>query len=178
MISARSPQLRRSPIARRHIAARVRDCQAGPRSRFRLQAPDRLLRCDHRRRATGLPVNATVPHPIFITAQLDPANPTGSVSLQLEDSLLNLPIFPISTAAFFSTGFTQAQLLIGSWLGGFSPAEFAGGSIGGGGLAVFNFRMSLSPLERSARGRPAVPTPATGAALLSGFAVAAPLPSS
>ncbi len=97
---------------------------------------------------------------VSITAQLDPGNTNGSVFRRFKDSLLHTPIFAISNAAFSPTGCIQAQLPLGSGLGGFTPSGIAGWRIGDGSFDVFNIRMSLAHFTRFAPVLSAVPGPA------------------
>ncbi len=112
---------------------------------------------------TGLLINATGLNTLSITAQRDPGHAGGSLSFQFEDHRLITSVFSVNSSLFAVGTPTQVQIVLGTWTGDFDFAQITGWSLGGGGLATQDFRMSLHHVELTAT---AIPEPSTYAAIL------------
>jgi len=111
--------------------------------------------------ATGLNLNLTGMNTLTITAQRDPGHATSSLFLQIDARDLTAHYFAVSSSLFAVGTPTQVQIVIGVWSSDFDFTQITSWSIGGGGLGVDNFRMTLSEVGFSAS---AIPEPSTYAA--------------
>lgn len=117
----------------------------------------------------GSAINATGMNYVLITAQRDAGHDAAtSFAIQFEDSSLKTKVFSINTSFFQVGTLSTVAINIGNW-GIINPAQITGWSIGGGSEpGSLAYRMTFDNLALS-DSLPAIPEPATSAAILGLF---------